>query len=100
MKHTTNHDRDFFVCPNCGADVPEDADFCRACGASADSGWEDAEWAEGEEDEDDFDYDDYLRREFPEHAEPDTRPQPGRALTVAIVLLLCLAFVLMTVMGF
>jgi hypothetical protein len=48
------------------------------CGASADSGWEDADWADGEEDEDDFDYDDYLRREFPEHAPPDNRPNPRR----------------------
>jgi uncharacterized membrane protein YvbJ len=100
MNRTADDDRNSFVCPNCGADVPEHADFCRACGASADSGWDDADWADGEEDEDDFDYDDYLRREFPEHAEPDTRPQPWRAVTVAIVLLLCLAFVLMTVMGF
>ena len=100
MNRRRDHQPDYFVCPNCGADVPEDADFCRICGASADSGWEDADWADGEEDEDDFDYDDYLRREFPEHAEPDHRPNPRRALTVAIVLLLCLAFALMTVLGF
>jgi ribosomal protein L40E len=100
MNRRYDREQESFVCPNCGADVPENADFCRACGASTDSGWEEHDWADGEEDEDDFDYDDYLRREFPEDAEPDTRPKPRQALTIAIILLLCLAFVLMTVMGF
>jgi hypothetical protein len=82
--------------------VPVGDDFCRACGASGESGWDardDDEAVEEYVEDDDFDYDDFLRREFPEHAEPDTRPQPWRALTVAIVLLLCLAFVLMSILG-
>ncbi len=96
MNHRQHLEPDSFVCPNCGAEVSEDARFCRACGASADSGWDDGDWDEYEEDEDDFDYDDYLRREFPEHAQPETRPNPRRALTVVIVLLLCLALLLMS----
>ena len=100
MNRRHHREQDYFVCPNCGADVPEDADFCRNCGASADSGWEDADWDDDEEYEDDFDYDDYLRREFPEHAPPDNRPKARRVLTITIVLLLCLAFALMTVLGF
>jgi uncharacterized membrane protein YvbJ len=96
MNHRQHPEPDDFVCPHCGADVPEDADFCRVCGASVDSGWDDGDWGEYEEDEDDFDYDDYLRREFPEHAQPEMRPNPRRVLTVVIVLLLCLALILMS----
>ena len=98
----TGQDQDYFACPHCGADVPDSADFCRACGASEESGWEaEASWDESSEEgyveEEDFDYDDYLRREFPEYAEPDVRPRPRQAFVVAIVLLLCLAFALMAV---
>ncbi len=96
MNHRQPPKSDGFACPHCGANLSEDADFCRTCGASADSGWQDDDWDEYEEDEDDFDYDDYLRREFPEHAPPEIRPNPRRALTVVIVLLLCLALLLMS----
>lgn len=96
MNHRQQSEPDSFACPHCGANIPEDANFCRACGASADSGWDDGDWDEYEEDEDDFNYDDFLRREFPEHATPETRPNPKRALTIVIVLLLCLALLLMS----
>jgi len=105
MSRGADHNKDYFICANCGAQVPADAEFCRACGASSDSGWEnDNDWSDlsdaAYDEDEDFDYDDFLRREFPEHAEPDTRPQPWRAVTVAIVLLLCLTFALMSVLGF
>ena len=40
-------------CPNCGEDLPSARRFCRECGASDDSGWDDAgEWEHAlEEDE-------------------------------------------------
>jgi hypothetical protein len=30
-----------FRCPNCGADVPEDAPACPECGADDETGWSD-----------------------------------------------------------
>jgi len=69
---------DYFVCPHCGAEVKVGAVFCRACGASNDSGWGDREsgdaadtWDEDtwDDDDDDFDYGEYVAREFPEHVE-------------------------------
>jgi hypothetical protein len=105
MSRDSRRNNDYFICAHCGARVRDDADFCPACGASEDSGWtagddDDDQQLDYQEDEDDFDYDDFLRREFPEHAEPDVRPQWRRALLVAVVLLLCLAFLLMTVMRY
>lgn len=68
-------DDDYFTCPHCGAELPGSASFCRECGASEDSGWEE-EWTDSAESEDDFEYDEYLRREFPDqcHREQDSIP--------------------------
>lgn len=63
----------WFPCPHCGAQVPQGATFCRACGATEESGWGPDDYQEdypaGYGGEDDFDYADYLRREFPDHAD-------------------------------
>lgn len=48
-------------CGNCGERLYH-RDFCRACGASQESGW--AAPDHGEDSDDDFDYDDFVRREF------------------------------------
>jgi hypothetical protein len=90
-------DGDFFVCPHCGADVPARARFCRHCGASDDSGWNDGEADDGlsaADAEDDFDYDDYLRREFPDHAPPDPQRSLRKALVTFVVLAVALAMLL------
>jgi hypothetical protein len=49
-------------CANCGERLTQ-RHFCRACGASEESGWAAPDWSEDSEDED-FDYDDFVRREF------------------------------------
>lgn len=91
---------DYFPCPHCGEDVAAGATFCRACGASDEMGWDGEQWYDAPSDieqDDDFDYDDYLAREFPEHATP--RPaSPRRWLAVAVILLLCLAILLWSVL--
>ena len=79
---------EFFPCPHCGADVPVSAQFCRECGADERSGWSndaDDDYAE-DDPEDDFDYDDFVRREFPDQAQP----APKNLGLIVIVLLLCL----------
>ena len=86
-----------FLCPHCGAEVPADAAFCRACGASDDSGWDDSAWTE-DEDADDFEYDEYLAREFPESAPPRLAPLKQRIFALVAVLL-CLAILLWALLG-
>ena len=53
---------DWFSCHHCGAALPVTATYCRECGASAESGWNDGEL--DEDGGDDFDYDEYVSREF------------------------------------
>ena len=54
------------VCPNCGAEVPEQARACPECGSDAQTGWsEDAHYGNlGIEYEDEFDYEKFVEREF------------------------------------
>ena len=63
---------DAAVCSHCGAELAPRASFCRACGASEDSGWSEGAYESTEEwaleDESDFDYDDFVAREFPDAA--------------------------------
>jgi predicted ATP-dependent serine protease len=38
--------REFFVCPHCGAEVAVTAKVCRECGSDADTGWQSTEEVE------------------------------------------------------
>jgi uncharacterized membrane protein YvbJ len=87
---------DYFVCPNCGEDVAIDSSFCRECGASGESGWED-EWSE-DDSEDDFDYDEFISREFPDHASMSPVRSLQRGFVVLVVLLVCLALALQIIL--
>lgn len=93
-----------FNCPHCGAELPAGAKFCRECGADDEMGWneEDASSAadlpEGYSNDDDFDYDDFVRREFPDQADPTARSSRSHRLWVAIVLILCAAFLLWVIL--
>jgi uncharacterized membrane protein YvbJ len=91
---------DYFVCPNCGAELKIDAEFCRECGASEDSGWGEgnAGWDDDQAGEDEFDYDDFVRREFPEHSVPAADTGSKRWIVGIVVLLLCLALVAIQVL--
>lgn len=78
--------REFFECPNCGADVPVGAKACRECGSDATTGWQSAEEI------------DYQGAELPEGYAVDA-DHPGRVvehkrspLAVAVVVLLVVAF--------
>lgn len=56
------------TCPNCGAEVPQNAKACPGCGADENTGWaEDAQQATAADlglPEEDFDYDEFVKREF------------------------------------
>ena len=87
-----------FDCPCCGAEVAAGASFCRECGASDESGWNDA-GEEGFATEDEFDYDDYLEREF-SIARPMSRgAQLRRAFVVTIIVLVCVSLALLSMLG-
>lgn len=84
-----SHDDDYFICSHCGAELPLDARVCTYCGASDESGWGDLN---DDDYGDDFDYDDYLRREFPEYAEPlPRRVRPIRLFNTAVAAIVILA---------
>ena len=87
-----------FDCPCCGAEVPAGASFCRECGASDDSGWN-LEDEQGHVRDDDFDYDDFVDREFAIAQPRSAREQLRRVLTVAIIVLVCIALTLLSLLG-
>lgn len=78
-------------CSNCGERLQQ-AHYCRACGASEESGW--AEPDHGLDGEDDFDYDDFVKREFgtgPGKPENVAATTWGTLLIILVVLGLLLA---------
>lgn len=94
MKNRKRRSEGEFACPHCGAPVRADARFCRQCGASEDSGWNEDDSLEedvaGYAGADDFNYDEFIAREFPDHAD---RPH-GRGSRWWIVGLVLLAFLM------
>ena len=93
MPRLRQGDDDYFPCPHCGAEMRVGSSFCRECGASDDSGWNEDRGDSAGGYGDDFDYDDFIRREFPEHAEK--KPVSTRTLLiVAIVVALVIAILL------
>jgi hypothetical protein len=95
---THDSESDYWVCPHCGADLAPRAGFCRECGASEDSGWNESEaWAEpnlGDSDDPDFDYDEFIAREFPEHAKRRAHPPSLKSTVALIVVVLLIALLL------
>ncbi len=81
----------YVPCPHCGADIREDAKFCRHCGSSDSDGWRD-EW-ESDEDDDEG-YEEFIEREFSGSQTSTTLAPHWRF--VAAVLLLLIAFVAWT----
>jgi zinc ribbon protein len=69
--------RDDFICPACGAEVPDKALACPECGADEKTGWSADTIYDGTdiEDPDEFDYDDWKRREGDGHGPRRTKRQ-------------------------
>ena len=104
MNSPENDPNCYFVCPHCGADVPNNAVFCRVCGASEDSGWNtDEDWEatesyEGYVDEE-FDYDEFVQREFPSHMPKNNSGSWRYGASVAIIILICASYLLWMFIG-
>ncbi len=66
MPYANSPEKEHFVCPNCGADVPPRALACPECGADEQTGWREDGYAGGgsADPEDDFDYEDAFDKEF------------------------------------
>jgi hypothetical protein len=64
------------VCPVCGADVPPASPACPECGADDKTGWNDATAVYDGLDlpDDNFNYVEYVKREFGDGLNPQTRP--------------------------
>lgn len=74
------------------------ASFCRECGASDESGWnEEAE--EGFAADEEFDYGDYLEREFSIRRPLSPGERFRRAFVVTIIVLVCVSLVLLSTFG-
>jgi len=60
------------ICPNCGAEVPPDAEACPECGSDEQTGWSrKARYDNLNLPGENFDYGDFVKREFePESAKP------------------------------
>lgn len=80
-----------FECPHCGEPVAANAKVCRACGASDACGWNDEHPGEQNyNDEDGFDYDEFVRREFPQHVNPEASVRHTWISAVIVLLVLSL----------
>ena len=79
---------EYVACPHCGAEIREDAHFCRHCGSSDADGWRD----EVDTDVDDFDYDQYVAENFPQNTLQTSTPWLWRAVAVILLLMFLLGF--------
>lgn len=80
-----------FECPHCSELVAANAKVCRACGASDACGWNDGNSLEQDySDEEGFDYDEFVRREFPQHANPEASARHTWISVVIVLLVLSL----------
>ncbi len=56
-----------FVCPNCGAEVPQKAKSCPSCGSDENTGWSEFTYMDTIQTPDENEYMDILNNEFPEN---------------------------------
>ena len=81
-----------YPCPHCGERVLTTARVCRSCGFSDEY---DESYGDYDTDGDDaFDYDDFVTREFPEHADPQSSASRKQAFVKAVILAIVASFLL------
>ena len=76
----------FVPCPHCGADIRDDASFCRHCGSSDADGWSDPYQADEFGDEDDFDYESYVAEHHSDSLTNTNLAPVWRAVIVILVI--------------
>ena len=84
------------LCSHCGEPLKPSATFCRECGSSDESGWNETEEGFAEEE---FDYDEFVQREFPSDAPPGNLDVKRIAIASVIIIVLA-AFLLLTIFGY
>jgi hypothetical protein len=53
------------ICPNCGAEVPRNANACPECGSDESTGWSEEAHASGLDlPDDEFNYEEFVENEF------------------------------------
>ena len=57
-------DKDYFICPNCGKELPTDAKHCPECGSDDNTGWKDDLNADIPQEYTDEDYENFIQKEF------------------------------------
>lgn len=78
------------ICPHCGAELKDDATFCRHCGSDKNTGWKDgAEFA----DEELPDYDEILENEFGEDSQGKKKQGGMGVIGTIAAIIVALAFV-------
>lgn len=63
---------DMWICPNCGAELKQDAKFCKECGADKDHGWGDDDYSSSYDLPDDDDYNAMVEKEFGKSKSPES----------------------------
>jgi hypothetical protein len=82
------------ICPNCGAEVPENARACPGCGSDERTGWSEKAGVDGLDlPDEDFDYEEFAAREF--GAKKSVRPRGVKRFWWVIAVLVLIAIVML-----
>ena len=85
------------ICPNCGAEVPPNANACPECGSDEETGWSEQARDDGLDlPDDNFDYDEFAKREFGEDKTPIPRGIHWFWWLIAVLLLVAVALAVLS----
>ncbi len=75
------------ICPNCGAEIPDDARACPECGSDYETGWSVRAYSQRLDlPDDEFDYDEFINEEFGNQKKPRFRKYGLLWIVVALLL--------------
>ena len=81
-----------YPCPHCGERVLTTARVCRCCGFSDE--YDELDDGHDINGEDDFDYDEFVSREFPDHADPESLVSKKQFFVRVVILAIIASFLL------
>lgn len=79
-----------FVCPHCGADVPQNAKSCPSCGSDENTGWSEFTYMDEIQAPDENEYMDILNNEFPENKNTNHKKNSNSWIFITGTILLIL----------